>query len=281
MAVNEFLRIHGLTSGEDFKPDRNWQGEASATARLEVPLGVDEDGHTAALDLGRWSSLDDHLVVVGAPRSGTTVLLNTIAIGLCLLRSPEAAVFSIAEGKESDEYTQLAAFTHCCGHIRRTIPAERLGWRYGQALLGEFDRRQQAFTRAGVTTLNAYRALVPNPASESAGELPYFPEHFVVVDNISWILGTDAEAAVRQISEHGHRLGIRLLVGVPHNVWVKRSSTGLFDSFSARIVLGLDRHGAGGVLGTEVPSDLGRPGDAYLRTFTGELTRFAVAKAPY
>ena len=53
----------------------------------EIPIGVDFAGSPVVLDFIRWTRLDDHVAVVGAPGAGTTTVC--IMLGLSLSRSPD------------------------------------------------------------------------------------------------------------------------------------------------------------------------------------------------
>lgn len=78
-------------------------------------------------------------MIVGAPGAGTTTLLRTILLALCILRSPQRVNFIVAEGKPGGNgFADAAELPHCIGHVTFAADQkERLARRLAKVLIGE------------------------------------------------------------------------------------------------------------------------------------------------
>ncbi|TMS51050.1 MULTISPECIES: FtsK/SpoIIIE domain-containing protein [Mycobacteriaceae] len=275
-----FFKLHGL-EGPEFDLAARWAAHDGPGGDMSVPIGFDAKGAVVALDFSRWTSLDDHVLVVGAPGAGTTTLLRTLALSLCITQHPSRAGILAVEGKSGkQEYAELGSkLPHCLGHV--TFSDDCREWtarRLTQALAGQVDRRERFLQATGMTSIEGYRnalraSQVDDPDRTDA------PEVLVLVDNLSWLHGKDFDQAVRLLAAHGHRLGLRMVVGAPYQLWESLEPTGYFDSFTARVALGLPQRQAAAVLGTDVPDDLGSPGDAYVRWLGAQPIRVMIPTA--
>ncbi|MFV8169712.1 FtsK/SpoIIIE domain-containing protein [Mycobacterium sp. DBP42] len=267
--------------GPEFDLAARWDAHDGRSRDLRVPIGFDASGAIVSLDFSRWSSLDDHVLVVGAPGAGTTTLLRTLLLSLSITHHPSHAGIFVVEGKAGgQEYAEVdSGVPHCRGHV--TFAEDRREWtvhRLTQALAGEVDRRERLLQSAGVASIERYRdVLRANPVdSPSRADVP---ETFVLIDNFSWLQGEDFDRVVRLLAAHGHRLGLRMVVGVPYSLWESLEPANYFSNFTARVALGLPRRQAAAVLGADVPDDLGSPGDAYVRWLGAQPIRVAIATA--
>lgn len=271
-----FFELHGL-EGPEVDLAARWAAHDSRSGDLRVPIGFDADGAVVALDFSRWSSLDDHLLVVGATSAGTTTLLRTLALSLCITQHPSRAGFLAVEGKSAGrEYAELGSVPHCRGHVTFSDEhRERTALRLARTLTGQIDRREGILQSTGMTSIEDYRnALVTTTIDDP--DRDEAPELFVLVDNLSWLHGRDFDQTVGLLAAHGHHLGLRMVIGVPYRLWESLEPTGYFDSFTARVALGLPQRQATAVLGADVPDDLGSPGDAYVRRLGAQPIRVMI-----
>lgn len=280
--VRGFFELHGIDDPEETNLAERWQAHDGHSGGLIVPIGFDDNEAVVSLDLSRWSSLDDHVLVVGAPGAGTTTLLRTLALSLCITQSPASAGIFVVEGKAGrQEYAEFGSqIPHRRGHV--TFTDEHREWTVGrlvQVLAGEVDRREKLLAPTSMASIEEYReALKTNPV-EGDPRQSDVAELMLLIDNLSWLHGEEFDQVVGLLAARGHRLGLRMVVGVPYRLWESLEPTGGFDRFTARIALGLPQRQASAVLGAEVPHDLGSPGDAYLRWLGAEPVRVRIASA--
>jgi DNA segregation ATPase FtsK/SpoIIIE-like protein len=266
-----FFGLHGV-DGAQFDPQTVWR-EKESTGFLTIPIGVGLAGSPVVLDFTRWASLDDHVAVVGAPGAGTTTVLRTIMLGLSLSRSPDLINFLVAEGKAGGhEYADAPELPHCTGHVTFTRDqTDRLARRLAIALVGEVDRREELLRTAGVTNLDDYRQ-----ALKMRSDIEPLPDTFVILDDITW-LRPGFDEALRSLVARGHRLGMRLVVGIPYPQWQTLSRSGASDGFSARVAVGLSKQQASSVLAADVPGgDVTTAGHGYVTHLGGEPVRVAL-----
>jgi DNA segregation ATPase FtsK/SpoIIIE-like protein len=250
---------------------RRWR-EKESTGLLTIPIGVDPDGAPVALDFTRWTSLDDHVAVIGAPGAGTTTVLRTVMLGLGLSRSPDLITFLVAEGKAGGhEYADASELPHCTGHVTFTRDqTDRLARRLATVLVREIDRREELLGTAGVASLDDYRR-----ALTVRSDLEPLPDAFIILDDITW-LQPGFDAALRSLVAGGHRLGMRLVVGIPYPQWHVLCRSGVSDGFSARVAVGLTKQQASSVLAADVPGDSTTAGHGYVTHLGGEPVRVAL-----
>lgn len=263
--VSEFLRLHGLTSAGGLDLERRCEGKTAGSPLL-VPVGFDDADTQVALDFSRFGSLDDHVLVVSAPRSGNTNLLMVMLFGLTLERSDSDLVYLVVDSKQTSEFQQITRLPNCLGAAECKWPgsAERLA----QWVMGEVERREAAFGTVGVDNLSDYRLRVGQDGYDPAnapGQRP-LAEFVLVIDDITFLLDSLFDRVFALLKKDGHRLGIRMVVGVAQPTWERLKDTGYLDELTARIVVGLDAVISSEVLGVNVSDDLEPPGSAYVLT---------------
>lgn len=279
---HEFYEMHDL-DGPEFDPSAHWQTRGGHSDDLRIPIGFDTHDAIVALDFSRWTSLDDHVLVVGPPGAGITTLVRTLALSLCVGHHPAKAGIFIVEGKaDSQEYADLGSrVPHSRGHVTFAATRDLQAWtahRLTQALAGEVDRRERLLRSAGMTSIEDYRkALITNAVGDP--NLADVPELLVLFDNLSWLHGTEFDQTIRLLAAQGHRLGLRMVVGVPYSLWEILNPTGYFDSFTAKVVLGLSQRQSAAVLGADVSDGLVSPGSAYVSWLGAAPIRVKIATA--
>lgn len=139
------------------------------------------------------------------------------------------------------------------------------------ALVGEVDRREDLLRAAGVTNLDDYRQ-----ALKMRSDLEPLPDTFVILDDITW-LRPGFDEALRSLAARGHRLGLRLVAGIPYPQWQTMSRSDDSDGFSARVAVGLPQPQASSVLEADVPGgDVTTVGHGYITQLGGEPVRVAL-----
>ena len=149
------------------------------------------------LPLGR----DGHLAVYGAPGVGKTTFLRTLVTSLCLEHSPaDLNLYLLDFGGRV--LSLFSGYPHV-GAVVLSDEEERLT-RLFRFLTREVEIRKEAFGRAGVTTLPAYRLTAVEP----------LPAVVVVVDNFEGLTSSypDAEETVAQLAREGSSYGIHLVL---------------------------------------------------------------------
>jgi DNA segregation ATPase FtsK/SpoIIIE, S-DNA-T family len=151
-----------------------WQA-AEAEGRGAIPFGItdlpDVQAQTAAtIDLARFS----HLMVAGAPRSGRSQLLRTLAGALALARDcGDVHLYGLDCGNGG--LLPLGDLPHCGAVVARTEP-ERAG-RLLRRLDAELTRRQELLAAGGHASIAEQRAV---PDHEGAGT--HLPHLFLLLD---------------------------------------------------------------------------------------------------
>lgn len=276
--TNDFFQLLGLTPIEEFDPKAEWQ-KVTPASPMVIPVGTAEDGSTAALDMSRFRSLDDHFLIVGASTAGVTTLLRTILTVLSIRRSVQDLAYMVMESEDRNEYADMMSFPNCIAQVRTARGAEASAHRVSQWVLGEVEKRRAALAAARVADIGDYQIKVRQHADKdnASTETPWLPELFLAIDNVTWLLNTEFDAVSRIIRQEGHALGIRLLLSTPYDTWNLLAGSGYFDGITPRIAIGLTANQSAAVFGADVPHDLRPPGQAYLRTQQDKLVRFRIA----
>lgn len=279
MADDDYFSLLGFSGPDEFDPDIHWAGE-TPNSPVEVPVGVDADGQKVSFDFSRFAGLDDHHLVVAEPGSGTTTLLRTLITGLSYRRSPGFHGYLVVEGKPDGEYSDIESWPHSSGRVKPGDGEEGTGRRLTQWLAGEIARRRACFEAIGAIDISDYQAKTAvNEKSTNSAETSWLPEFYVIIDNVTWLVGSEFDAIYHAIRFDGNILGIKLIMATPWETWVRLQEADYFDGIAPRFALGLNSAQASQLFGQDLPHDLITPGDAYLRALDGRLIRFTVTSA--
>ncbi|MER7913614.1 type VII secretion protein EccCa [Streptomyces sp. NPDC096068] len=188
--------VRGMSAGDHPRP-----------GGLRVPLGTvdrpfEQRREMLTADL---SGADGHVGVVGAPQSGKSTLLRTLVLSLALTHTPrEVQFYGLDFG--GGGLASLAGLPHV-GSLAGRLERDRVLRTVAQ-LTQLLEEREQAFTRLGVESMAAYRAL----RARGAVDDPY-GDVFLVVDN--WgILRQDfdeLEGRVNDLAARGLSFGIHVV----------------------------------------------------------------------
>ncbi|MEP6799799.1 MAG: type VII secretion protein EccCb [Lapillicoccus sp.] len=181
---------------------------------LRVPIGVDIDGATVALDLkeSAQQGMGPHGLVIGATGSGKSELLRTLVLGLALTHSPEALNVVLVDFKGGATFAGLAGMPHVSAVITNLADDLTLVDRMQDAVTGEMTRRQELLRSAG-----NYASLHDYERARASGRAPHLvplPSLLIVCDEFSELLSARPELVdlFVAIGRLGRSLGIHLLL---------------------------------------------------------------------
>jgi S-DNA-T family DNA segregation ATPase FtsK/SpoIIIE len=278
----DLTKLLGIKELATFDPRPLWASR-SASDRLRVPIGIDEDGHTVELDIkeSALEGMGPHGMLIGATGSGKSELLRTLVLAMATTHSSETLNFVLVDFKGGATFLGLDRLPHTSAVITNLADEVQLVARMQESLQGELVRRQELLRRAG----NYSSALDYEKARAQGAPLDPLPTLFVVVDEFSELLSAHREFIdlFVMIGRLGRSLAVHLLLasqrlddGRIHQLESHLSyRIGLrtFSSMESRAVIGVpDAY--------ELPP---RPGSGYMRTDVSTLIRFKAAyvSGPY
>lgn len=234
-----------------------WPGLHAEAVPLTVPipLGVNEDGDVAVVNL--WQS---SVLLGGSPGAGKSAAMQVLISGAALDPTTDLRVIDAKRGAELGMWRTRAS-------IFASNEVEAV-----QVLtdaLGEIERRYEAMQAAGLRKV-------------AHGD-QRFPPVVLVVDELAEVTGTgtkEAKAAgetLRRIVALGRAAGVTVIAATqkPDSTVVP---TGLRDLFRYRVGLRCGARGQAETIAAEVAAELcsipaDAPGTAYLLTDAGTYTR--------
>jgi DNA segregation ATPase FtsK/SpoIIIE, S-DNA-T family len=234
-----------------------------------VPYGLEDvpdqqRQHTAALDLRQGG----HLAVIGAPRSGRSTLLRTVAGGIGAgFGADDVHLFVVDCGGAA--LRPVADLPHCGAVVsgQETDRVERLLTR----LLTEVARRQRLLSTAGVADLTEYREVAPDEAP------PYL---VLLLDGYEGFVATFGDLDGGRVLSDLHRLlrdgpaaGLRAVLGGDRSVLVGQTGSLVSERLVLRLASETD-YAYAGLSAREVPEDL--PAGRAVRAETGTQIQVAV-----
>jgi S-DNA-T family DNA segregation ATPase FtsK/SpoIIIE len=278
----DVAKLLGIDDVATFDPRSLWAAR-SATDRLRVPIGIDQDGGTVELDIKESAQGGNgpHGVLIGATGSGKSELLRTLVLSMAITHSSETLNFVLVDFKGGATFIGLDKLPHTSALITNLADEVQLVARMQESVQGELVRRQELLRRAG----NYSSALEYEKARAQGAPLDPLPTLFVIVDEFSELLSAHREFIdlFVMIGRLGRSLGVHLLLasqrlddGRIHQLESHLSyRIGLrtFSSMESRAVIGVpDAY--------ELPA---RPGSGYMRIDNSTLIRFKAAyvSGPY
>ncbi|MDG4829501.1 type VII secretion protein EccCa [Solwaraspora sp. WMMD1047] len=197
-------------SARGLGPD-GWAGNG----QLTVPVAIVDKPFEQRRDL-LWADLSGaagNAVVVGAPQSGKTTLLRTLAAALAVTHTPREVQFFVLD-LAGGGCAALAGLPHTSGYATR-LDAERCR-RIVAELTGLLADREELFQRLGLDSAAAFRRDRPaGPDGRPFGDV------FLIIDG--WLtLRQEFEAleeAVNTLAARGLGFGIHVILSV--NRWME------------------------------------------------------------
>ncbi|MHC9291760.1 type VII secretion protein EccCa [Mycobacterium sp. LTG2003] len=268
-----WLRLMGLDEPEQVDPATCWR-TPDARNRLRVPVGLAEDNTPVHLDLKEAShnGMGPHGLCVGATGSGKSEFLKTLVLGLMVTHPPDDLNLVLVDFKGGATFLGLESAPHVSALITNLADEAPLVARMADALAGELNRRQELLRAAGnLADITDYRRKRP--------DLPALPALLIVVDEFSELLHQHPDFAdlFVAIGRLGRSLGMHLLLASQR--LDDGRLRGLESHLSYRVCLKtFSPNESRSVLGVPDAYQLpNTPGAAYLKTPSGEMTRFQTA----
>ncbi|WP_263252834.1 type VII secretion protein EccCa [Saccharopolyspora rosea] len=269
----ELTSLLGIRDARTFDVPALWRPRTAQRSRLQVPIGVTEDGEVVELDLKEpaQGGMGPHGMLIGATGSGKSELLRTLVTGLAATHSSEILNFVLVDFKGGATFLGMDRLPHTSAVITNLADELPLVDRMQDALNGELVRRQELLRASGYSSSFEYEK-----ARAGGAPLAPFPDLLVVVDEFSELLASkpDFMDLFVSIGRLGRSLGVHLLLasqrleeGRIHRVeghLSYRIALRTFSSMESRAVIGATK-------AYELPSD---PGNGYLKIDTSTLVRF-------
>ncbi|XVV16089.1 type VII secretion protein EccCa [Actinoplanes sp. CA-131856] len=250
--------------------------------RLQVPIGVTEDGEIIELDLkeSAQGGMGPHGLLIGATGSGKSELLRTLVCALAATHSSDILNLVLVDFKGGATFMGMEKLPHTSAVITNLADELPLVDRMQDALNGEMTRRQELLRASGFSSLFDYEK-----ARAGGASLVPFPVLLIIVDEFSELLAAKSEFMELFVSvgRLGRSLGVHLLLASQRldegrisrveGHLSYRLALRTFSSMESRSVIGV---GAA----YELPSE---PGNGYLKIDTTTLVRFksAYVSGPY
>lgn len=182
-----------------------------AEGQLAVPIGVldlprEQRYELALLDLAGHSG---SVQVLGAPQTGKSALLRSLALGLALTHTPEEVqLYCLDFG---GALAELAELPHVGAVVPRSEP-ERVE-RTVAYLLRLLDERAAAFVEHEVTSMSQAR-LLRAPAAGPGASLGSFPDVFLLVDGMLDVRNHpgELEADITDLAARGLSYGVHVVL---------------------------------------------------------------------
>jgi S-DNA-T family DNA segregation ATPase FtsK/SpoIIIE len=278
----ELTTLLGIRNARTFDVAAKWRPRAVQSARLQVPVGVTENGEVVDLDLkeSAQGGMGPHGLLIGATGSGKSELLRTLIVGLAATHSSEVLNFVLVDFKGGATFMHMDRLPHTSAVITNLAGELHLVDRMQDSLNGEVIRRQELLRESGYSSQYDYEK-----ARASGVRLAPLPSLVLVVDEFSELLASKPEFVELfvTIGRVGRSLGVHLLLasqrldeGRIHRVeghLSYRIALRTFSSMESRSVIGVSS-------AYELPS---APGNGYLKIDTTNLVRFKAAyvSGPY
>ncbi|GAA0804866.1 type VII secretion protein EccCa [Spirilliplanes yamanashiensis] len=278
----ELTTLLGIRDAQSFDLNPLWRARQPQRARLQVPIGVTEDGEVVELDLkeSAQGGMGPHGLIIGATGSGKSELLRTLVCALAATHSSEILNLVLVDFKGGATFLGMERLPHTSAVITNLQDELPLVDRMQDALNGEMNRRQELLRASGYASVFDYEK-----ARAGGAALAPFPVLLLIVDEFSELLSSKAEFMdlFVSIGRLGRSLGVHLLLasqrldeGRINRVeghLSYRIALRTFSSMESRAVIGVGS-------AYELPS---APGSGYLKMDTSNLIRFkgAYVSGPY
>lgn len=271
-----WANLIGIDNITGFDPTTLWN-RLEAVQRLRVPVGIAESGRVVHLDIKEAAEdgTGPHGLCIGATGSGKSELLRTIALGMMVKHSPEVLNLLLVDFKGGATFLGMERSRHVAAVITNLADQAPLITRMHAALTGELSRRQELLHGAG----NFVSVAAYENARRLGAPLAPLPALLVIIDEFAELLSQQPDFidVFVAIGRLGRSLGVHLLLASQR--LDEGRLRGLESHLSYRICLkttsGAESCALLGVPDAyELPNN---PGAGYLRSASGELTRFVAA----
>ena len=211
-----FLEMLGLSPRLDEADIRRLWKPRGEVDFLRVPLGPDDRGRPALLDLKESAQFGHgpHGLCVGATGSGKSEMLRSMVVGLLATHSPEVLAMVLVDYKGGATFAPFAGAPQVAGVITNLSDDVSLIERVYASLAGEIQRRQEVLKAAGnlanITDYQLYRQELKLQGREPAP----LPHLVVIIDEFGELLTArpDFIELFLSIGRIGRSIGVHLLL---------------------------------------------------------------------
>ncbi|MFI8301667.1 type VII secretion protein EccCa [Streptomyces nigra] len=272
----DLITLLGIRDAHGFDIDAQWRTRTALRSRLQVPIGVTEEGEVVELDLkeSAQGGMGPHGMLIGATGSGKSELLRTLVLGLVATHSSQVLNLVLVDFKGGATFLGMERLPHTSAVITNLADELPLVDRMQDSINGEMVRRQELLRASGHSSVLDYEK-----ARMAGAQLSPMPTLMVIVDEFSELLASkpDFMDLFVMIGRLGRSLGVHLLLasqrideGRIHRLeghLSYRIALRTFSSMESRSVIGVAK-------AYELPSE---PGNGYLKIDTTNLVRFKAA----
>ncbi|WP_104104504.1 type VII secretion protein EccCa [Arthrobacter sp. 08Y14] len=211
-----FLEMLGLSPQLDEADIRRLWKPRGEVDFLRVPLGPDDRGRPALLDLKESAQFGHgpHGLCVGATGSGKSEMLRSMVVGLLATHSPDVLAMVLVDYKGGATFAPFAGAPQVAGVITNLSDDVSLIERVYASLAGEIQRRQEVLKAAGnlanITDYQLYRQELKLQGREPAP----LPHLVVIIDEFGELLTArpDFIELFLSIGRIGRSIGVHLLL---------------------------------------------------------------------
>ena len=211
-----FLEMLGLSANLDEADIRRLWKPRGEVDFLRVPLGPDDRGRPALLDLKESAQFGHgpHGLCVGATGSGKSEMLRSMVVGLLATHSPEVLAMVLVDYKGGATFAPFAGAPQVAGVITNLSDDVSLIERVYASLAGEIQRRQEVLKAAGnLANITDYQ-LHRQELKAGGRDLPPLPHLVVIIDEFGELLTArpDFIELFLSIGRIGRSIGVHLLL---------------------------------------------------------------------
>ncbi|HET8795125.1 MAG TPA: type VII secretion protein EccCa, partial [Arthrobacter sp.] len=211
-----FLDMLGLSARlDEHDIKRLWQPRGE-TDFLRVPLGPDDRGRPAVLDLKESAQfgMGPHGLCVGATGSGKSEMLRSLVVGLIATHSPDMLSMVLVDYKGGATFAPFEGVPQVSGIITNLSDDVSLIERVYASLSGEVQRRQKVLKDAGnLANITDYQ-LHRQERAAAGTPLEPLPHLVVIIDEFGELLTArpDFIELFLSIGRIGRSIGVHLLL---------------------------------------------------------------------
>ncbi|MET1155528.1 type VII secretion protein EccCa [Arthrobacter sp.] len=213
---DSFLEMLGLSPALDEADIRRLWKPRSEVDFLRIPLGPDDRGRPALLDLKESAQfgMGPHGLCVGATGSGKSEMLRSLVLGLLATHPPELLSMVLVDFKGGATFAPFADAPQVSGVITNLADDASLIERIYSSLNGEVIRRQEVLKAAGnIANITDYHLHRQERLARGEAMAP-LPHLVVIIDEFGELLTArpDFIDLFLSIGRIGRSIGLHLLL---------------------------------------------------------------------